>query len=269
MQAAGVRVHRQLVIRTLGIPAQSISSVLENLSDIVTEYTIDERHGFYGWQCRHDVIAEILTKYKYASQEETFQLFETIVNHLNPSYDIEVRTIRDICDVKDGIVRVADRGKQNYLLRKTISIAPGERVPRHRLVYNLIEQGDAEEAEREIRLFEKELGLDSPILRYKIELILRRAEASRGIMDEDRAAIVREAAALAEAGTRMFSNDKNIYRAYCQVGVMYVSLTGSWDIFDAAMKKAKEAEGTLLDPELRRVIATFEALARRISRGAA
>jgi hypothetical protein len=80
-------------------------------------------------------------------------------------------------------------------------------------------------------------------------LLLRRAEEAKGIMDE--AAIIHEAAALADSGITMFSNDKNVYRAYLWTGVAYVRLTGRWDIFDTAMRKAKEAEGSLLDPDLR------------------
>jgi hypothetical protein len=129
--------------------------------------------------------------------------------------------------------------------------------------------GEFEEAESEIRIFERELRIDSPLLRYKVKLALRRAERTKGIMDEDRAAIVRYAAGLAEQAIRIFGNDKNAYQAFCEVGIAFVRLTGNWEIFDAAMAKAKEAEGTLLDPDLRRIISTFEALAHRIQRGAA
>jgi hypothetical protein len=257
-----------LVIRTLGIPASTIASILENLTDIITEYTINEKHGLYGWKGRHEVVVTTLTKYKYASQDESYRLFKTIVENLNPSYDIEIRTIRDMCDMKTGIGRIADRTRQNYLLRRMISLAPGERVPRHRLIWNLIEMGEFEEADRETRIFERELRTDSPLRRYKVKLALRRAERTKGIMNEDRAAIVREAAALAEQAIRIYGNDKNEYQTFCEVGIAFQRLTGNWEIFDSAMSKAKEAEGTLLDPDLRRIISTFEGLAHRIQRGA-
>lgn len=57
MENAGIRVHRQLIIRLLGIPAQDVEAVLANLRDIVHEYEIDRREGIYGWKCRHAVIA--------------------------------------------------------------------------------------------------------------------------------------------------------------------------------------------------------------------
>jgi len=267
MEAAGVKVHRQLVIRTLGIEAEHIASILDNLADIITEYTINERRGLFGWRGRHEVIAETLTSYKFADQEETYNLFERIINNLKPTYDIEVRTIRDMCDMKQGIGRLTDRKRQNYLLRRMISIAPAERVPRHRLIFNLIDQGQLEEAETEIRIFERELGDDAPVLRYKVKLALRRAENAKGILLEHRAAMIRKAASLAEHGIRAYSNDKNVYRTYCEVGLSFLRLTGDWEIYDFAISKAKEAEQTLLDPELRRIIATFEGLAQRIQRG--
>ncbi len=99
MEAAGVKVHRQLIIRTLGIAAQSISGILDNLSDIVSEYTISEREGLYGWRCRHAVIAEIVTKWKFADEDETYRLYESIINNLNPTYELEIRTVRNMCDM--------------------------------------------------------------------------------------------------------------------------------------------------------------------------
>jgi SIR2-like domain len=267
MEAAGVRVHRQLVIRTLGMAAEQIATILAGLAEIISEYTISEKHGLYGWTGRHEVIARTIAKYKFSDEEEAFRLFDNIVRNLNPSYDIELRTIRDMCDISAGIGRISDRTKQNILLRRMISIAPAERVPRHRLTYNLIETGQFEEAEAEIRIFEKELRIDSPMLRYKVRVMLRRAQYTKGIMTEDRAAIIREAAGIAEMGVQRFSADKNAFKTFFEVGVAYLRLTGKWTYFDAAMEKAREAESVLLDPDLRRIISRFEAVALRASRG--
>ncbi|MCP3967201.1 MAG: hypothetical protein GY718_12750 [Lentisphaerae bacterium] len=50
MESAGIRVHRQLVIRLLGIPAAEVQASLVNLVDIIHEYTVSEREGIYGWK---------------------------------------------------------------------------------------------------------------------------------------------------------------------------------------------------------------------------
>ena len=46
LEDAGVRVHRQLVIRLLGLPMAAIAGILEMLTDIVTEYTITRENTF-------------------------------------------------------------------------------------------------------------------------------------------------------------------------------------------------------------------------------
>lgn len=263
MESAGVRVHRQLVIRTLGISAQRIALILEELTEIISEYTINEKHGLYGWKGRHEVIADTITKYKFSDENERYNLFDRIVRNLNPSYDIELRTIRDMCDISTGIGRISNRSRQNVLLRRMISMAPAERVPRHRLTYNLIEAGDYEDAETEIRIFERELKIDMPMLRHKVRLRIRRAEQTKGLMDEDRASIIRDAASIAEFGVQKFSADKNSYRTMFDVGVAYLRLTGKWVYFDVAMEKARDAEKILLDPDLRRLINRFEAVGQR------
>lgn len=266
MEAAGVRVHRQLMIRTLGIHAESIASIIDNMTDIITEYTISQKEGLYGWRTRHSVIADILTSYKYSDRQEVYELFERIIANLNPSYDLELRTIRSMCDMKAGIGKLRDRGKQNILLRRMISLAPGERVPRHRLISNLMDEGHLEEAETEIRLFEKELRVDPPVQRYKIKLLLRRAEYAKGIMTADRAALISRAATLAEYGINKFADDKNMYRSYLEIGVTSIRLTGNWDLFEDALLRIREAYDRIMDPDIARIIATYEGLGHRLKR---
>ena len=54
---------------------------------------------------------------------------------------------------------LATKAEQNVLLRKMMSIAPAERVPRHRLIRNLIELNEFDRAETEIRLFQHDFNL--------------------------------------------------------------------------------------------------------------
>ena len=258
MESAGIRVHRQLVIRTVGIQASQIARVTDDLDGIIREYTVSERDGIYGWQVRHPVIADIVRRYKFSDPEEFFQLLDQTVSNLNPTYRIEISSINEICNMKRGIGAIPNRQKQNELLRKMISLAPRERVPRHRLITNLIKLGEYDPAETEIRIFENELRRDGPVQRYKVQLLLQRAKTAVGLMDEDREALAREAAAEAQSGVDRFSDDKNIYRSYLEAGVACYKFGGKADIFDDAMSTAKSAYDRILDPELRRIITIFE-----------
>jgi hypothetical protein len=82
-----------------------------------------------------------------SDKDKLVELFERVIGSLRPTYDIEVRTIRDLCNVDTGIPSIPSRETQNRLLRMMMSVAPGERVPRHRLIRNLIEAGEYEKAE--------------------------------------------------------------------------------------------------------------------------
>ncbi len=79
--------------------------------------------------------------------------------------------------------------------------------------------------------------------------------------------LVGDAEALAIEGIRKYPDDKNMYRSYFEVGVSALRLSGNWEIYDRAHARAKEAEARVLDPDLRRIIGTYEGLAERINRG--
>jgi hypothetical protein len=99
MESAGVRVHRQLVIRLLGIPAMRIGAVLDGLSDIIHEQTVDEREGVYAWKGRHKVIMDIIAEHKFYTENKRYDLLKKVVDSISPTYDIEIRTIRELCNV--------------------------------------------------------------------------------------------------------------------------------------------------------------------------
>ena len=265
MESAGVRVHRQLVLTSLHVRAEQVSKILEELDGIVQEKTVSAKEGIYSWRIRHSVIADIVAKYKYATPSDHFELIDGIVNNLNPSYSIEVASINDMCDLRRGLGLVRDRGKQNILLRKMMSLAPRQRVPRHRLITNLIRMGEFEVAGAEIRLFEKELRPDGPVQRYKVELLLERARGAVGIMDEDRGSMVLEAVRLAEAGIAQFRDDKNMYRVFLEAGVAYRRYVPDRSIFDRAMQRAESAYERILDPELGKIIRVFRRIEQRFS----
>ncbi|WP_043201715.1 SIR2 family protein [Paraburkholderia acidipaludis] len=258
MESAGIRVHRQLVIRLLGIPADTIAAALLNLTDIIREYTVSEREGLYAWKCRHDVIAWILAKYKYQDIGEIVQLFDDVIDCISPTYDIEVRSIRELCNLETGLPRITDKETQNRLLRKMMSVAPGERIPRHRLVRNLIQMGMHEKAETEIRIFEKDFGADAPIARYKIKGMVARAVDAPGLLDEDRVAILLQARDFSISAIERYPEHKLILGAYCDVGVEYYRKTGDFTIYDDAMRKLKFAEQQVGDPEISTIVRQYE-----------
>jgi hypothetical protein len=257
MENAGVKVHRQLMVRLLNIPASSISSALDGLTDIITEYDVNEKQGIFAWRARHGVIANIVTRYKFNETEKIIALFERVIRNLQPTYDIEVRTIRELCNIDTGIPSIPDRETQNRLLRMMISTAPGERVPRHRLIRNLIAIEDYDRAETEIRVFESDFSLDGPVYRYKVDLLVARASKSQGLMREDRITILEEGRELALMGMNRFELNKSLLAAYAELGLEYYRIVGSYEVFDDAMTRLREAEEKLGDPDVTRTRSRF------------
>ncbi len=259
LESAGVRVHRQLVIRLLGISADYVAATLMRLQDIIEEETQNEREGIYVWHGRHKVIMNIIAQHKYYDTEKRFDLFNRVIEGISATYDIEIRTIRELCNVETGLATILDMKDQNVLLRKMMSIAPRERVPRHRLIRNLIELEQFDTAETEIRLFENDFRADGPVVRYKINLATERAVRSRGLLQEDRIVLIERAAEMAAAAVRRYRSNKAILTAYCEVGIAAAQLTGSSNIFDRAIAEMKEAEERVGDPDISRLIAHLEA----------
>ncbi|CRM50574.1 MULTISPECIES: SIR2 family protein [unclassified Pseudomonas] len=262
MESSGINVHRQLVIRLLGIPAQNVTASLTNLVDIIHEYVISEKDGIYGWKGRHPVITDIISQYKMTDIKEYFSLFEKVIDNIVPTYDVEIRTIRQLCGFEKGINRIPDKHVRNKLLRKMISIAPGERVPRHRLIRNLIDINEIEKADTEIRLFENDFKADGPVHRFKIMLLLARAERTPGILDEDRIAILDKARALASYAVDRYKDNKDIMRIFCDVGIEVFKKTKDMSVFNEAMGKLRLAEERIGDPDITGLIIQYQ---RKIS----
>ena len=244
LESAGVRVHRQLVIRLLGISADQVAATLLRLDEIVEETVDNEREGIYLWRGRHRVVMDIIARHKFFDTERRFALFEKVVDALSPTYDIEIRTIRELCNLETGLATILDVEDQNILLRKMMSVAPRERVPRHRLIRDLIELGQFEPADTEIRLFENDFRADGPITRYKINLATERALRSPSWLLEDRVFLIERAAEFGIAAVRRFKSNKAILAAFCEVGIAAGRLTGTRGIFDQAIGAMIDARGT-------------------------
>ena len=163
LENAGVRVHRQMVIRLLGIDINNLASMLLNMTDIVNESAIDEKMGIFSWRGRHAVITAIIAEYKFGDEDAWERLFDLVIENISPTYDIEIKSLRDMCNTETGVARFTSKDVQNRLLRRMMSVAPGERIPRHRLIRNLIDDLDFDQAETEIRIFENDFGRDGPV----------------------------------------------------------------------------------------------------------
>ena len=171
--------------------------------------------------------------------------------------------MRELCNVESGIPSIPDKTVQNTLLRKMMSIVPGERVPRHRLIRNLIEMGEFEKADTEIRIFEKDFERgDGPVARYKVSLLTTRAKMTAGIMEEDRLVILDQARALAQNSIRRFPFNKSLLSAYCDVGLEIYRRTGDSTVYDDAIAELRAAEEQIGDPDIPRLIARYESRIR-------
>lgn len=266
MEASQIKVHRQLVMRVLGIKSGYVDGILTMLKDIIEEYTVDDKNGIYAWRGRHPVISEIILKYKYSEDERLFNLYSNVIDFINPTYEIEQLTIREMCDVREGVGRLKDRTKQNYLFRKMISVAPSQRVPRHRLINNLIAEGEYEPASNEIRIFEKELRTDPPIVRYKAMILIARSRKSSGLLNEDRVVMLEGARGIIDKGLERFAHDRALHATNLDIGLDNFKITGSWAVFDGALDRLGRAEQQYLDPEMSRMLSRYKAQAEGLVR---
>jgi hypothetical protein len=193
---------------------------------------------------------DIIATHKFFDTKKRYDLFAEIIDSISPTYDIEIRTIRDLCNLETGLPAIMNKDHQNLLLRKMISAAPAERVPRHRLLRNLIEADKFDPAETELRIFQNDFGLDGPAVRYKILLATARAVRAPGLMKEDRVVLLEKAREIASAAASRYQMNKGILVAYCEVGLEIAKLTGRAEVFEAAMSELKRAEDRIGDPAI-------------------
>jgi hypothetical protein len=265
LEASGGRVHRQLVLRLLGINADLILSLLQGLEGIVDEYEISADQGLYGWATRHELIAATIARYKYSDQEELRDLLEKTIEALNPSVHIELRALREMCNADFGIASISGDDAQLALYEKIIAVAPGERGPRHRLIRKLLQMRNAEAAAQAIRHAEEEIGADRPLARYKVRVAILRAETTPGILLEDRVAILRNAESIALDTIQRFATDKFAYMAYAELGVAIAETAGDFATLDDAIAEMASACDRILDPEMARDLERYERRRRQIA----
>lgn len=186
------------------------------------------------------------------------KLFQDVIEGLSPTYEIDVRSIRQLCNLDTGINQFQALETQNQLLRRMMSTAPNERVPRHRLIRNLIESGEFEKAATEIRIFETDFRTEGPIAKYKISLLVARALRSPGLQDSDRSKILDDARRSAERACVRFKQNKYVFYVYCDVGLALMYHDKESDTFQTAMECLRRAEERLGDPDVTKKIKKYE-----------
>jgi hypothetical protein len=192
-----------------------------------------------------------------------YELLKSVAGNLNPTVYVELRTIRDLCS-EQGVGRVLDADRRLELYHMLISIAPGERIPRHRLISELLRREDLEQAEYAIRAAEREVGTDSPISRYAVKLAVQRAFLTPGIMEEDRRALLYQASTLALGGIDRNRDDKYSYFAYADVGRALMERFHEKDVLDDAITRMQAAAEVILDPHFLTELSRLEGERRSV-----
>lgn len=264
LESVGARVHRQLVLRLLNLPADRVGSILESLSGIVDESVVSERDGVYAWATRHLVIARKIAEYKFSSLPELISLFEKIIDSANPTVAMELQTLRSICDTETGIGgRIGDLAERRKLYSRITQVAPGERIPWHRLIREDLMAGDLEGADHLIRTAEEAVGSDAPLDRFKVRLLIERADKTVGISRSDRVALLRKAYELALSNIKRHRYDKISYSTVCDVAVRLVERGESIHLLDDAIEKLTVGSELILDPDMVRRISYYQDIRNR------
>lgn len=252
VQAMGGRVHRQLIIRLLGVDANSLDALLVRLEGVVREYDIDANRGLYGWTARHDVIADIIAKVKFSDDGEIYSLFERLIDGLNPTEYLELETARALAAEDMRIARLPDGDQRAVLLRRLISSVPAERTPRRRLIKLYLDENRLEDADREIRLAKETIGADDVISRYRAMLIHQRAETVARLRHEDRLAMLIEAARVVRQCVAKSPNDRQNYRVMADIGRTLAERYDKPAVLDEVIDTMRAREADVADPDFAR-----------------
>ncbi|MFD1824431.1 SIR2 family protein [Mumia zhuanghuii] len=249
IQAMGGKVHRQLIVRLLGIDGGLIKSMLGQLDGIVFEEDIDARRGTFGWSARHDVIADVIATYKFGDPEEQKALLRNLIDGLNPSVSLELATANAMAASEMGIGRLPSRDDQIDLLTRLIAVVPAARTPQRRLVRKYLDAEDASGAKLAIDAATRNLGQDDIIDRYKVRVIVLRSGNTENLMLEDRVSLLHEARSQAAKLLLRRPDDRHNYRLLCDVGVELMRINGDSAVLEDGIDKFRAVEDDIPDPD--------------------
>jgi hypothetical protein len=266
LEAVGMKVHRHLLIRMLTIDPIQINAALAGLTGIIEEYDINSKDGIYGWKTRHLVIARRISEYKFSGANELLDLFNLIIENINPTIQVERFSVSNICDSEYGIGRIGDAVARLSLYKRLTKIVPGERVPWHRVIREYLNMEDIEGVEYAIRDAEEAVGGDAPLSRYKVRLLILRAQKTRGISTSDRGALLRKAYEMASDNVAKYEWDRHSYRVLCDVALLLSEKGVDAHLIDEAIHRTRLAATEICDPEMMRDLQRVEAEKQRATR---
>lgn len=268
IQAMGGKVHRQLIVRLLGIEAGQLRSQLTQLEGVVAEHDINVSRGIYGWSARHDVIATVIATYKFGDPKEQSDLLEKLIHGLNPSVWIEMETANALAVSEMGIDRLPAHDEQVRLLTELVRVIPGERTPHRRLIRKYLLAEDTVGAKQAIDAAIRDLGQDDIVDRYRVRLIVLRAEKSSGLMLGDRVSLLFEARSQATKLLVRRPDDRHNYRLLCEIGLSLLRLNGNTMVLAEGVDAFRAAEAEIPDPEFSKDRNHYEQLLRSEERAA-
>lgn len=249
LEAAGLQVHRQLIIRMLGIEAEGLKGVFARMDGLIQERDLVAKEGIYLWETRHRTIAELLTQYKYAEPAEYLKLLQRICDGLNPAFPVELDSVSELCSAEYGIKRVAKREDRLRLYESLIRVAPTEHIPRHRLIRELIDDGLIAEAEAALEVAVREVGPDATFQRYRIMCLIKRSQAE-ALQRSDKIALLNRARDEAQKATNRYQTNKYVFFIADEVAREYHYLNKAdttW--LEASIASMQEAFERTLDPD--------------------
>ncbi|MHA7145368.1 SIR2 family NAD-dependent protein deacylase [Arthrobacter sp. TmT3-37] len=264
VQSLGGHVHRQLIVRLLGLSATGLDATLSHLEGIVFERSVDSRQGIYGWETRHDVIATIISRLKFADQGELEQLFTHLIDNLNPTIKLEIDTAIALATEDMGIARLTNLNSQISILRKLIEIVPSHHTPRRRLAKLFLSHDMLAEANHEIATSLPALGPDPVMQRYKAQSALRRAETILMVEDSDRLAMLLDAENIIRGCINRFGADMYSYSTLGNIGLALAGGFGEYRAIDDAMDLLTQLEASNGDPQIQVIHRALHDKLRRV-----
>lgn len=256
LETIGVHVHRQMVLRLVGLEAGLIAEALKLLDGIVFEQERDALvEGIYIWRTRHPRIARIIAESKFSASRR-YETIKAVVKSINSASKVERQFCSQLCNSDLGIESLGSE-KQTELYRELVSMVPGERVPRHRLIRNLIKSKSFGEAEGAISDARSTGINDSVVHRYDAQLNVEKAKHLDFLEDFDRVNLLETAIAKAQKSISRRNDDMYSYEMLCRATQAYAETTGDVAELEGAVETLKKAYESLGDGQMLKWIGSY------------
>lgn len=246
--------HRQLIIRMLGLHHSVISRLLDDMEGLLTETFQSEVSGIFVWRTRHPEIADIVARYKFSDPDRHLELVNDLIENLNPVVDVERNAIRGFCNSNFGLDAIARAEDRLRVLEVLTELLPGDHVLRHRLVREFMRAGEYGQAEQVLEQAINEVGIDPPLLRYRIDLYRAKAKSAPALQLEDRKALLRWAWSLALEGCAKYTDNWFMFRSVADVALEWLYMTGEDALVHIARDEVAAAYDRLYEPKLHEVL---------------